>query len=265
VPDPSGPAELTHGLPVDVALGDVDYLEVGGFSDHLATAEVWYKLLNAGFRIPAGAGTDAMANFASLHGPVGMNRVFVRAGPRLDYRAWLAALKAGRSFVSNGPLLFFTLDGKGPGDELRFAAGVHPVTARVSLRSNVPVERLEIVANGVLLAPIPLSADSLGAEATIPLPVTRSGWFTLRAYARNANPGVLDIYPFATTSPIYVSVAGQPVRAPEAARYFVRWIQRLEQGASAHPGWNSDTERREVLGRLARAREVFERLAQPAP
>ena len=40
-------------------------------------ADIWYRLLNLGFRLPAGAGTDAMANYASLRGPVGMNRVFI--------------------------------------------------------------------------------------------------------------------------------------------------------------------------------------------
>ena len=263
LPDLAGAAPPTHALPVDVALGKVDYVEVGGFSDHLATAEVWYRLLNAGFRLPAGAGTDAMANFASLHGPVGMNRVFVRSGATLRYRAWLEALKAGRTFVSNGPLLSFSLDGREAGDELRFPAGVHPVTARVTLRSSVPVERLEIVANGVVVAPIPLSADSLRADASIPLPITRSGWLTLRAYSRHSAPAVLDVYPFATTSPIYVTVAGQSVRSPEAARWFVRWIERMEAGAMTHAGWNDAAEKSQVLGRLARAKEIFRRLSEP--
>jgi dipeptidyl aminopeptidase/acylaminoacyl peptidase len=263
VPDPASPEPLTHALPVDVVLGKVDYLEVGGFSDHLATAAVWYRLLNAGFRLPAGAGTDAMANFASLHGPVGMNRVFVRSGPVLAYRGWLAALKAGKTFVSNGPLLAFSLDGHEAGDELRFPAGVHQLIARVSLRSNVPVERLEIVTNGVVLAPIPLSPDGTRADAAIPLPVTRSGWFTLRAYSRHSHPAVLDIYPFATTSPIYVTVAGQQIRSTEAARWFVRWIERLEQAAGAHSGWNDAAEKAEVLGHLAEAKRVFQLRAQP--
>ncbi len=59
-------------------LGKVDYMEILGFSDHRTTADVWYRLLNLGFRIPAAGGTDAMANFASLRGPVGMNRVYAR-------------------------------------------------------------------------------------------------------------------------------------------------------------------------------------------
>ena len=55
-------------------------LEVVGFCDHKSTADVWYRLLNLGYRMPAGAGTDAMANYASLRGPVGMNRVFLDTG-----------------------------------------------------------------------------------------------------------------------------------------------------------------------------------------
>ncbi len=264
VPDPSNPAPLTHALPVDVALGKVDYLEVGGFSDHRSTAAVWYRLLNAGFRIPAGAGTDAMANFASLHGPVGMNRVFVHSGLRLDYRAWLTALKAGRTFATNGPLLTFTLDGHEAGDEIVLPAGVHRLVARVSLRSIVPVERLEIVANGVALAPIPLTDGGTRADATIPLPVTRSGWFTLRAMSSRGTHPVLDVYPFATTSPIYLRIGGKPIRSTEDACWFVRWIERLEAAAAAHPGWSNEAEKREVLGRLAVAKEVFLRRAQEA-
>jgi len=256
-PDLSGPGSITHALPVDVALGKVDYLEVLGFSDHLATAQVWYRLLNAGFRIPAGAGTDAMTNFASLHGPLGLNRVFVRSGPRLSYRRWLDGLKAGRTFASNGPLLQFSLNDHQAGDELVFDKGVHQLTARVSLRSNVPVERLEIVANGVVVGRVPVSADSTRADAVIPLPITRSGWFTLRAWSTHSHPGVLDGYPFATTSPIYVIVGGQPIRSAEDSRYFVSWIERLEQASSTHPGWNSEAEKREVLDRLARAKAIF--------
>ena len=58
VPDPfAKPAQrITDELPVDVALGKLDYMEIVGFSDHKSTAEVWYKLLNLGFKIPAGGG-----------------------------------------------------------------------------------------------------------------------------------------------------------------------------------------------------------------
>ena len=256
LPDPGAADPLTNGLPIDVALGKVDYLEVVGFSDHKTTAEVWYRLLNCGFRIPAGGGTDAMTNYASLRGPVGMNRVFVHSGPTLDYRGWLAALKAGRSVASNGPIVSLTLDGKSPGDEISLKAPGR-LTAKVRLRSIVPVEKLEIVSNGQVVATIPTRDRGTAADAEIPLRVGASSWFTLRAWSSTAAEPILDIYPFATTSPIYVTVGGKPVRSAEDARYFIRWIERVEAAARAHAGWNDEREKSDVLGRVAEARAVF--------
>ncbi len=264
VPDPAAADPLTCGLPIDVALGKVDYIEVVGFSDHRTTAEVWYRLLNTGLRLPTGSGTDAMTNFASLRGPVGMNRVFVKAGAKLDYAAFLSAIKAGRTFATNGPLLSFEVDGHGAGDEIRLPAGRHGLTAAVSLRSIAPLEKLEIVGNGRVVATIPLSGGGTRADAKIPLAVEASGWYTLRAWSSSAVEPVLDIYPFATTSPIYVIVDGKPIRSAEDARYFEAWIDRVAAAASAHPGWNDAREKAEVLGRLDAARAVFVRLASEA-
>ena len=115
---------VNHELPVDLALGKVDYIEALGFADHKATAQVWYRLLNCGFHLPAAAGTDAMANFASLRGPVGLNRVYaeVPIGP-LKIETWLNAVKRGQTFATNGPLLGLKLNGKEVGDTLQLPAG----------------------------------------------------------------------------------------------------------------------------------------------
>jgi Tol biopolymer transport system component len=263
-PDPADTATpLTNGLPIDVALGKVDYLEVVGFSDHLATSRVWYRLLNCGFRLPAGAGTDAMTNFASLRGPVGTDRVYVQAGLPLDRARWYGALKAGKSFATNGPLLWFTLAGTGIGGELSLPAGVHRVAAKVSLRSIVPLDHLELIGNGAVAARVPLRGDRTSADTTITVEIKQSGWYLLRAYADRARAPVLDIYPFGTTSPVYVSVAGHPVRSPADATYFLRWLDRLDAAAAAHPGWNSSQEKREVLDRIRGAKAEFERRRTP--
>src|SRR3989441_3013708 len=103
-PDPTDTTEgLTYELPVDAALGKIDYMEVMGYSDHLVTSGIWYRLLNSGFRIPAGAGTDAFPNFASLRGPPGLVRGFVRSGARLKRRRWVAALRGGGTVGGNAP------------------------------------------------------------------------------------------------------------------------------------------------------------------
>jgi dipeptidyl aminopeptidase/acylaminoacyl peptidase len=258
-PDPADTARaLTAEFPVDVALGKVDYYEALGFvDDPMATAHVWYRILNCGFPVPAGAGTDAMANFASLRGPVGMNRVYVRSGRPLDYRRWLDSLKAGRSFATNGPLLELTLNGKGAGEELRVPAGARQVTARVTLSSNVPIDHLEVIGRGRVVREIALEGDRKSASATIVLPVSGSGWYLLRARSEKAMYPVLDLYPYATTSPVYVTVGDAPIRSTEDAEYFVQWIDRMVADVRAYREFNTDAERKHVLELLARARAEF--------
>jgi hypothetical protein len=264
-PDPRNRERaLTNEFPVDVALGKVDYYEALGFEDdHFATARVWYRLLNCGFRIPAGAGTDAMANYASLRGPVGMNRVYAKTGAFPDHARWLEAIKAGRSFATNGPLLRFSLNGREAGDEIALPAGGATLEARVGLASIVPVDRLEVVGNGRVAAALPLADDRTHAEARRELRVRESGWYVLRAYAERSRHPVLDVYPYATTSPIYVTVGGRPARSKTDAEYFVAWIQRVEQAAAGHAGYNTPAEREQVLATLAAGRSVFEKLAAP--
>ncbi|MGH7547004.1 MAG: CehA/McbA family metallohydrolase [Gemmatimonadales bacterium] len=257
-PDPADTAQpLSYQLPADVALGKVDYLEVMGYSDHLITSEIWYRLLNCGFRLPAGAGTDAFPNFASLRGPPGLVRVFVRSGATLDHGRWLAGIRAGRTFVTNGPLLEFTLGGREIGDEIRLPPGTHRLMARVGLRSNVPIDHLEIIGNGTVVAAIPLRGDRRFASDTLSIPVTQGGWYILRAYGDRAQPPILDLYPFGSTSPIYVQVGDQPVRSTEDAEFFVHWITRVEQAARASTAWNAPGEQGAVLRMLGEARAVF--------
>jgi TolB protein len=89
------------------------------------------------------------------------------------------------------------------------ALGTHEVTARASLRSNVPIDHLEIVSNGDVVREIPLGGDRTSASVTLRLPVRASGWFLLRARSDRAIYPVLDLYPYATTGPIYVTVGAR--------------------------------------------------------
>jgi Tol biopolymer transport system component len=258
MPDPTDASTpLTNELPVDVALRKVDYYEAVGFADPLGTSAVWYRLLNCGFRLPAGAGTDAMANFASLRGPVGLNRVYARTSAPLDHRGFLDALVAGRTFATNGPLLTFTLGGREIGESIELPAGSHRLELRASLRSIVPVDRFELIRNGEVVASLPLEQGGSSGRASQPVELDRSGWYLVRAWNSKPTHPVLDVLPFATTSPIYVAVGGEPVRSPGDAAYFVAWIGRLVEAANAHGGYNTPEEKSAVLELLARARAVF--------
>jgi hypothetical protein len=198
-----------------------------------------------------------MANFASLRGPVGLNRVYVKTPAPLDHRRFLDALVAGRTFATNGPLLTFTLGGEEVGEAIDLPAGSHRLELRATLRSIVPVDHFELVRNGEVVASLPLDAAGTAGRASPEIPVERSGWYLVRAWNSKATHPVLDVLPFATTSPIYVTVAGEPVRSPQDADYYIAWIDRLVQAASAHGGYNTAEEKAAVLKVLADARAVF--------
>jgi hypothetical protein len=256
-PDPVKDKSLTNALPADVASGKVDYMEIVGFSDHKSTANVWYRLLNLGFRIPAGAGTDAMANYADLRGPVGMNRVFLDTGGAMDPAAILAALKAGRTFASNGPLLGLEIDGKHPGAVIA-RAGPGSVHYRIALRSPVAVEHLELVANGKVVKAFALSGDARKFDAEGDLDVDRAGWLVLRVWNEGADPQVLDIYPYATTSPVYLELPGGLAPDPADAAYFVAWLDRVIADAAARTDYRNPGERAATLVYLRKARDRFQ-------
>jgi TolB protein len=252
---------LTQELPADVMAGRVDYLEVVAFSDHKATADVWYRLLNLGFRLPAGAGTDAMTNYASLRGPVGLNRVFLDTGGHLDPQAAAEALKAGRTFASNGPLLGLDLGGGHPGATVH-GEGSGAVSYRVALRSPVAVDHLELVQNGKVVKAFALTGDRRHFDAEGEVRVANDGWLVLRAWNEHAAPQVMDIYPYATTSPVYVEGFGPRPDASADARYFVTWMDRIIAATRARDGdFNDDHERQDTLGYLEKARAGYLRLA----
>ncbi len=247
---------LTNGLPADVALGKVDYYEAVGFDDHLVTNEVWYKLLNCGFRLPAGAGTDAMTNYASLRGPVGMNRVFLDTAGSGTPQSLRDALTHGRTFATNAALLGLEVDGKHPGDELA-SSGPRQVTYHAALRSFAPVEHLELVYNGKVVATHKLGGAHTQADVSGTVALNGSGWLLLRAWSKEAHPLVLDIYPYATTSPVYVTVDGKAARSPADAAYFARWLDRVIETSAARNDYNSAAEKTATLDYLKSARAVY--------
>ncbi|HUL14441.1 MAG TPA: CehA/McbA family metallohydrolase [Terriglobales bacterium] len=260
-PDPfaNPPQSITDELPVDVALGKLDYMEIVGFSDHKSTAAIWYHLLNLGFHLPAGAGTDATTNYAApIRGNVGFDRVYawVPEWP-LNLELWMDALKKGRTFATNGPLVEFTLDGHRVGDELNFDAPRSAVPFTAKLRSIVPVDHLEVVCNGRVARSLQLDSARESADVIGTLPLAESGWCVLRAYSDKAEYPVLDKYPYATTSPIYVNIAGHPLKSPEDAKYFDAWIGQTIEVTSRYPDWNSPGQKEGVLRRLREAQAIF--------
>jgi TolB protein len=262
VPDPfkKPSARITDELPVDVALGKLDYMEIVGFSDHKSTAAVWYKLLNLGFKLPAGGGTDATADYAApIRGQVGFDRVYVWT-PQwpASMDLWLDELKQGRTFATNGPLIEFQLGGEMVGGELQFDAAQEAVPFTAKLRSIVPVDHLELVCNGRVVQSLKLEGERESTDVGGTIRLEQSGWCALRAWSEKAQYPVMDNYTYATTSPVYVTIGGKRAYSKQDAEYFKAWIDRTIEVTEAYPDWNSPEEKQRVMSKLREARAVYD-------
>lgn len=243
---------VARGFPVDLALGTFEYLELHTSAGHFTnTARVWHRALNCGFRVTASAGEDSIL---SLHATpiIGSSRLYAYVGDKLEWPRYVEAIRRGRTFVTNGPLLAFTVDGAIPGDEVQLPEGKETVEVNASAKSIVPIEKLDVYFNGKVIA----SSD--GSPIRKRIPIDRSGWITIRATNTKPQAPVDDTYIVAETSPVYVYKGGRPIRSREDAAYFLGWIDDITKQAQAHPGWRSDKERSHVLGQFQQARQVFE-------
>jgi TolB protein len=205
-----------------------------------------------------------MTNYASLRGPVGLARVYALPDPPADdspaarEKAWLAGLKAGRSMATNGPLLGFTAGGKPPGSEIELPQGGGVVAYSGWLRSLTGIDHLEIVLNGKVVDSIAPAGDRTTADIAGRVKIDESGWLLLRAWNDHATPDVFDLYPYATTNPVFVTVAGRPRRSRSDAEFFLKWIDKVKASAGANRDYNSPAERDAVMRHIDDARRVFE-------
>ncbi|HVK14535.1 MAG TPA: hypothetical protein VM597_37700 [Gemmataceae bacterium] len=215
------------GLPggealVNAVLGNVDAIELDARDRATAFLPMWYRLLNAGIRLPLVGGSTKESNRV----PLGGTRTL--SPPADAYPDWVEHVRAGRTVVTTGPLLRF--DGRS-----------------AEAASAVPFERLEIVADGrVIASAAPTSGDVTTASVSVERPPT--GWIAARCV------GVVnaDLYPhvpvFAHTSPVFLGDARQPA-AVAAVRRDVEGVRDWVESA----GRFAVPKRREALLGLCEA------------
>ncbi len=253
VHEQGGLAGYAHGagphFPVDLALDNVDFVE----TNSAEAMEPLYRAWNCGYKVVASAGEDAFPNFYRSY-ILGSNRVYVRTGLKLDYDKWIADFRAGRSFVTSGPLVFFRLEGKEVGEEIRLAPGRHELHAVIDAESITPIRSIELLQNNKVIAMLEPKGSQLRARLVKTVSVDRSGWFAVRVKAAYARHPIRRPYPFAATMPVWVTVGGQPVRSREDAGYFVAWIDKTLQRAMAQQAWNNEEERDATRKLYAEAR-----------
>jgi len=225
---------------------------VKGFPEYENTAEgmlrmnceTYYRLLNCGLRLAAGAGSAIGAKSS----PCGYNRAYVRAGDNPDLAGFLAAWREGRNFVTNGPMILLgTMDDKRPGDTIDLPPEGGKVTFRVEAHSDQPLRTVEIVANGKVKARARLGDAQRESMLTFSLDVAEGTWVAARCtdedqllsdeelsrYVQGTG-GTFPCEPtrlrFAHTSPVYVTVGSKMPRVEasvEEARKMLAAFKRF--------------------------------------
>ena len=237
---------------------------------------IWYHTLNVGFRTRIAGETD----FPCIYdGRVGMGRTYASVSAPISYSGWLDALKAGRSYVSDGKthLMNFTVGGVhvGQGDsELHLPTGSE-VGASLMAAAYLPehpdkslhelpydqqpywdIERarigdsrkvaVEIIVNGKAVSSQELLADGTPREMKFEVPIASSSWVAAR------------IIPAAHTNPVFVIVDGKPIRA---SRRSAEWaLKGVNQCWTQKSGRISKAEIGEAQKAYDRAREVYQQL-----
>lgn len=198
---------------------------------------IYFQALNCGFRIPPSAGSAS----GVLPNPVGYNRCYVKLDGPLDYFAWWEGLRAGRVFVTNGPLLTIKANDELPGHQFSATAGPQRITVTGLLRSADSIAKLEVIWNGDVIKELPLT-ESAEQEINVNFECQGPGWFVIRAVTNKE-----ATLRFAMTGPFYVEGADQPrplIR--ESAEFFLDWSR----------------ERRDELARLLKGSERDEVVAE---
>jgi hypothetical protein len=258
-----------RGMVLNTLRGKNDFLEVAQFCvpEGPLALEHYYMFLDLGIRLTALAGSDfpwcgppkpADGLPGRRLAQIGNARFYTYLGGPLSFERWFAALKAGHTFVTTGPMVFLTIDGRMPGDTLDVAPGT-----RVRIRAEalghpaqVPLTSLEIIGHGRVLA----RADERGAArlaTEFELPVEHGLWIAARAQAGTGQA--------AHTTPIYVTVNGGGFVNPDtvdtrlqAAEDYLREIE-TELGT---PGTGVDSQaarhRAQLERQIAEARAVIE-------
>ena len=251
---PTFEAASIKELPVDLALGQQTAMDVLSNNDENATIELWYRLLNCGFRVAISAGTDSFTNVVD-HYTAGGGRVYVQSGPRFDYAAWLDGYRRGRSYASNGPVLTLDVNGKAPGDEVPLkAAG--DLAVQASVATQVPLDRVELIVNGRSVHSEPADGKTT-IEFRTRVPVRESSWIALRALGPRHRLILNDTIAFAHTSPVYVSLGGRPVRVADDLRFYREWVERLIARTQKSGRFATPERRQEVVGLFSKALEWY--------
>ena len=212
-----------------IVSGDIDAVEMTAWEDLYAGIDPyslsdWYRYLNCGYLLPAVGGTDKMTAATA----VGTVRTYAHLDldQPFDYESWKSTVRRGETFVTYGPLLEFSVDGKPMGSQIEMSASGGTVDILWQAASvTVPMSRIELVVNGEIRESQAVSSWDASGHWT--LKIDQSSWLALLVRGHYADrPEIITAH----TTPVMLRLAGSPMLAAADA---VTILEQIE-GALAY-------------------------------
>jgi hypothetical protein len=225
-------------IAADVVAGLIDAVEMQVFAPGLDNPSIleWYRFLNCGYRLPVVGGTDKMSAEVAL----GAMRTYahleaLESASAPSFGAWSAAIRAGRTFVTSGPILELLVDGHEPGAVIRLPAAGGHLAVSVRARASQPlINAVELVVNGRVVAGEHVAAAATELRLEASLAVDAGSWIAARSRSDHQIHSAFGTSMAAHTSPVYVEVVDRPlVAAGDAAAILAvidgtaRWLATI--------------------------------------
>jgi hypothetical protein len=191
-----------RGMSIDVPLGKVDFLEV--MENYGMNTTVLHHFWNMGYRIVPTAGSDFPYNPTA-----GNVLTYAYVNAPFSFDGWFDALRAGHTFVTDGPMIEFTVNGKIPGSEIALSEPGR-VTIHATAKVNPSIDtldRLEVLQFGQPIQTATTTSAAGGLlELSFNLDVSKSTWVAARAFGKTSK---------GHTNAVYIAVNGEPTWNPD--------------------------------------------------
>jgi hypothetical protein len=222
--------------PVAAVLGKLDAFNLFDPNWNEAEYDIYYRMLNAGLRLPASTGSDWFISSA--------NRVYADTGAPFEYEGWLDALRKGKTFITNGPVVYLSVNGHGPGSEIEVNPG-DTLAVKINWESHYPVRKAEILVNGKNAATQTFQEVSTSGSLNADVIADSDSWIAARLFSADRDSFAQPL--FAHTSPVYITVGRDGPHKSEAATTFVQAIDTSLEWVRKKGRFYTDTQRNEVI------------------
>lgn len=232
----------------DAVLGAVNFWEVSnGF---IYNTENWYRLMNCGIFLPIVAGTDLPNSpFRDSWQPMfGAVRTYVNSGGEISFESFRTSLKAGRSFISGGPLIDFKINEVTMGETLRLPHGGGVVRVRATLQSPLPLRDLVVVQGGKDLD-LEISKRTIDGiyrwSIESDLNITQSSWVSV--WGKGTRIEAQNIDAMAHAGVIKVIVGDEPIESSADAEALIKSFKERKAWYQENGKYETDIQRRNAL------------------